>query len=90
MRTVNLEQRFAAGLLAFGFTEGKRLARFRVFTKPDNPTFYVGKAGSLRLSKSHKVTDSMAVSDKLRDALLSHPAVPTHQHRGFLLRDPPL
>jgi len=92
MKTIPLQKRYAIGLVALGYTEVKPTTRFRVFTKhsPEltNPIYiYVGAAGALRYNRTGKVSLTFDTTQKFKDRVLSNPAVPTHEHRGFAIRD---
>lgn len=50
--------------------------------------FYIGRNGALRISRDGKVSSAREASAKTRERILSNPNVPTHEHRGFLLREP--
>lgn len=85
MKTITLQERFATGLRALGFAEGKSTAHYRVFAKDGAPTYYLGKSGALRRSRTHRVGDAHVAHAKVRDLILT--GVPTHVHRGTFYRD---
>lgn len=84
MKPLPLQDRFAAGLC---YEESKPTTHYRVFKKPGQTTFYLGKSGALRYSGTHKVTQAFAAGPWMREQLLNQPGVPTHTHHGKLYRN---
>ena len=76
MATPTIAQRLAAGLLKYGAEEIKPTTHYRVFRVPGKTrTYYVGKAGALRTSRTGRVTYTANCSDQLRAVLLGDEAV---------------
>ena len=77
MAKKTLQERYAAGLSAIGYTEDlqARSKKFRTFIRPSklypgtDEKVYLGKAGSVRYGKT--VSNSMAMNDGNRRALLA-------------------
>lgn len=87
MKTIPLRERFATGLRAMGYEEAPATTHYRVFKKDGEPTFYLGRSGALRYSRTHRVTDTVVADPWVRERILGQDAVPTHEHYGKLYRN---
>ena len=71
MSAPTLKERYAAGLLAAGYTEvASRSSKFVVYRR-QGAFIFLGKAGSVRFSRLSRVDSSVPVSDKGKAKILS-------------------
>lgn len=67
----SLQDTLIDGLKTLGMKEIKHTTtKYRAFKKDGWGTYFVGKAGALRVSRTGKVTDSVPVSPSFRKQIL--------------------